>query len=145
MKGNTDWIKTDYRVQTIIGRLILLLILCAVCCLFLGIAGLDYIFSYAFLPISLALISLIPLGIWQIISGLINASTGDRLQQIYLSVVIVYFCIWYFIAPFSLGFYIILVIAIIIAVWKYAVVRADYISLSIIDVSKAVENDLLDA
>jgi hypothetical protein len=145
MKTNRGWIKTDYCVQTLIGRLIFLLIIWAVCCLLLGVAGFDKGFSYIFLPISLVLVFLIPLGIWQVISGIVSAFDNDRLQQIYVSVVIVYFSIWYFIAPFSIEFYFMLAIAIIIAVWKYTVVRADYISLAIIDMPKESENDALDA
>ena len=72
MTTNSWWIRTDYYVQTVIG---------------VGI-----LFSaVTVLGIYVALLLLMPLGAWQVISGLVAASQNDRLQQIYLGVVAVYF------------------------------------------------------
>ena len=138
MKTNNGWIKTDYKVQTAFGWGIASMIVC-------GTIGL-LISQSAYLILCLALLLLIPIGAWQVLSGLIYALNGDRLQQIYLGVVAIYFGIW-FVTPDLVRDYFPLVffIAFIIAVWKYTVVRADYISLKIIDVPKTDDNTLLDA
>lgn len=138
MKTNNGWIKTDYKVQTAFGWGIASMIVC-------GTIGL-LISQSAYLILCLALLLLIPIGAWQVLSGLIYALGGDRLQQIYLGVVAIYFGIW-FVTPDLVRDYFPLVffIAFIIAVWKYTVVRADYISLKIIDVPKTDDNTLLDA
>lgn len=139
MKTNSQWIKTDYRIQTILGGAILLLTLVGA---FLWLFSKDF----GFLALCLALLLLMPLGAWQVISGLIDALKNDRLQQIYLGVVSFYFSIWYFSAMYHSDYFaLMLVIAAIIAVWKYTVIRADYISLNIISVPKTGENDILDA
>ena len=80
------------------------------------------------------------------ISGLIYAFNGDRLQQIYLGVVAVYFSFWFIVPNLVRDYFpITLLLALVIAVWKYTIVRADYISLKIIDVPKADDDHLLDA
>jgi hypothetical protein len=138
MKTNNGWIKTDYHVQTIIGSIIALLTVASVL-LWFSVA------QFAFATVYFAVLLLIPLGVWQVISGIVGAFDNDRLQQIYIGVIIIYFGIWYFISAFSLEFYSMLAIALIIAVWKYTVVRADFISLRIIDMSKIENDSLLDA
>lgn len=135
MKTNSKWIKTDYKVQTVFCYAILGLI---------AATFISFLFTQSPALGMLPLLLLIPLGIWQVISGLINALNGDRLQQIYLGVVALYFTIGYF----GIGYYsdylvtMMMVIVVIIAIWKYTVVRADYISLDIISVP---DTDLLDA
>jgi hypothetical protein len=139
MKTNNNWIKTDYRIQSILGGAILLLTLAG---------GVLWLLAkdFAFLALCLALLLLMPLGAWQVISGLIDALKGNRLQQIYLGVVTFYFTIWYFTAVYHSDYFpLMMVMAVIIAVWKYTVVRADYISLNIIAVPNIAENDILDA
>jgi hypothetical protein len=93
MKTNNNWIKTDYRIQSILGGAILLLTVVGA---FLWLLTKDF----AFLSFALALLLLMPLGAWQVISGLIDALKGDPLQQIYLGVVSFYFTIWYFAAVY---------------------------------------------
>ena len=138
MKANNGWIKTDYKVQTAFGWGIASMIVC-------GTIGLLFSQS-AYLILCLALLLLIPIGAWQVLSGLIYALDGDRLQQIYLGVVALYFSIWYATAVYHSNYFILMmVIAAIIAVWKYTVVRADYISLEIIDVPNTDDSTLLDA
>jgi uncharacterized membrane protein YpjA len=138
MKVHNWWIKTDYKVQTALAWAIGAMIVC-------GTVGL-LISQAAYLILCLAMLLLIVVGVWQVLSGLIYAIDGDRLQQIYLGVVAVYFGIWYLVAAYQSDFLVLmLVIAAIIAVWKYTVVRADYISLNIIDVPKPDDSSLLDA
>jgi hypothetical protein len=143
MKTNIAWIKTDYKVQTAIGFLILLLSLIAAIGWFIHLTGSGLNVIWAFQSICLALVLFAPLGAWQVLSGLIYALGGDKLQQIYLAVVAIYFVSWGF--AYSLKsdlLYFLLVIALVIAIWKYTVVRADYISLDIISVP---DSDILDA
>lgn len=138
MKATNEWIKTDYKVQRGFGWAIASMIVC-------GSIGL-LISQGAYLILCLAILLLIPIGAWQVLSGAIYAIDGDRLQQIYLGVVAVYFGIWYLAAVYYSSYFILMmVIAAIIAVWKYTVVRADYISLKIIDVPKTDDTNLLDA
>jgi hypothetical protein len=118
MKTNIAWIKLDYWVQTILGCCILA---CAI-----SIVGLFVAFIF-----------LIPFGIWQVISGVVSALRGDRIQQIYLSVATIHLSLWFGSYTMDVGAYLIIpliVVAIIIGIWKYTVVRADYISLDIISV-----------
>lgn len=94
-----------------------------------------------------ALLLLMPFGVWQVISGLIYAFRNDRLQQIYLGVVAVYFGFFYLLTlkmDDSL-FFLLLIIAAIIGVWKYTVVRADYKSLDIVTIQEVDNEDILDA
>jgi hypothetical protein len=126
MVTNSWWIKTDYWVQTVLGICILV---CAA-----SIVGLMGTF-----------ILLIPLGAWQVISGLIAALRNDRIQQIYLVVIVIHLSLWFSSYTINAGQYLIIpliIAAIIIGIWKYTVIRADYISLKIISVP---ETDLLDA
>ena len=112
----------------------------------LGSVLLAFFSEIGFLGLYFSFALLIPIGAWQVISGLIYAFKGDRLQQIYLGVVAVYFSFWF--ATTNLVRDCILIfffIAVVIAVWKYTVVRADYISLKIIDVPKTDDDNLLDA
>ena len=93
-----------------------------------------------------AFILLIPLGIWQVISGLVSAFRGERIQQIYLGVVVIHLSLWFSCFSNNFGEYLIIplmLIAATIAIWKYTVVRADYISLKIIQ--KVEVPDILDA
>jgi cellulose synthase/poly-beta-1,6-N-acetylglucosamine synthase-like glycosyltransferase len=145
MKTNTRWIKTDYHVQTFLGIL-------SAFFLFLSLITFLWKKEMAFIPICLLMLMLIPIGVWQIISGLLNTFKGDKLQKIYLSVVVIYFAVTfiYFDTSFPLynaNYFLIpmFIIANIIAVWKYTVVRADFISLRIIDMSKIENDSLLDA
>lgn len=129
MTTNSWWIRTDYYVQTVIGVCIL-----AVAASVVGI--------YFAVPL------LMPLGAWQVISGIVAAFKNDRLQQIYLGVVVVYFGFWYLLVlenPNDSGFIVLLVIAFVIGLWKYTVARADYKSLDIITVQDIDNEDLLDA
>ena len=110
MKATNGWIKTDYKVQTIFGWAIASMIVC-------GSIGL-LISQGAYLILCLAILLLIPIGAWQVLSGAIYAIDGDRLQQIYLGVVAVYFGIWYLAAIYYSSYFIVMmVIAAIIAVW----------------------------
>ncbi len=149
MKTNIKFIKTDYWAQTILGSIILSSILSALVGWALNAIGWKSGLIWGYQSICFALLLLAPFGAWQVISGLINALNGDRLQKIYLGVVTVYFGIVYVYYKFCYGLiedYIFLImmatIAIIIAIWKYTVVRADYISLDIISVP---DSDILDA
>ncbi len=139
MKANSEWVKTDYKIQTFLGAVLCFLVLGSVLiCLFSR--------EVAFVGGCLAVLFLMPIAVWQVISGLVYAFKGDRLQQIYLGVVAVFFGIWYFAAVYHSDFLVLmLIIAAIIAVWKYTVVRADYISLKIIDVPNIDNTNLLDA
>lgn len=129
MKTTIWWIRTDFWLQTIVGSCILLSAL--------SIVGFG-----------LALLLLIPFGALQVISGLVQAFRGDRLQQIYLGVVLIYLALGYFLlnssAPFN-AFIPMLLLAAVIGVWKYTVVRADYNSLSFISAPDLEHDDLLDA
>jgi type III secretory pathway component EscT len=132
MKTNSSWIKADYWMQTILG-----------CCVLACVASVVGFF--------LGFVFLIPFGAWQILSGIVNALRGERLQQIYLAVVTVHLSLWFVMLESStvyenpVGPILLIIIAIVIGIWKYTVVRADYISLAIIDVSKMESDDLLDA
>ncbi len=146
MKTNIGWIKTDYKVQKALGFFMLLLTLSAIFGWLAHLAKLEQGFNWALLSICLAILLLAPLGAWQVLSGLIYALGGDKLQQIYLAVVGFYFVAWSFaVSVKSDLFYVLFAVAFVIAVWKYTVVRADYISLKIIDVPKVEIEDLLDA
>ena len=138
MKATSEWIKADYRTQTVLGI--------ALGCLIAGSALIClYSIGYGFLGGYLAVLFLMPIGAWQVISGLVYAFKGDRLQQIYLGVVAVFFGIWFAMANLRRDYFIIMMlIAVVIAVWKYTVVRADYISLKIIDVPNIEDENLLD-
>jgi hypothetical protein len=127
MKTNHFWIKTDYKVQTGFGLVILALIVATI---------VSFLLTQSFALGLIVAFLLMPLGAWQVISGLIYAFNGDRLQQIYLGVVALYFTIGYGGGTVYHSDYlpIMLVVALIIAIWKYTVVRADYISLNIISV-----------
>ena len=88
MKMNSGWVKTDYKVQTLMAYIMGLLILgSALICLFSR--------EFAFLSACFVVLFLMPVGAWQVISGLFYAFKGDRLQQIYLGVVIIFWSIWY--------------------------------------------------
>jgi hypothetical protein len=138
MKTNHWWIKTDYKVQTAFGYSLIALVL--------GGALLAFFSKTGFLGFFLSLLFLMPIGAWQVISGLIYAFNGDRLQQIYLGVVAVFFGIWYIVGGFRSDYFtLLMVIAVVVAVWKYTVVRADYISLKIIDVPKMGDDNFLGA
>jgi hypothetical protein len=127
MIKNSWWIKTDYWVQTVLGVSIL-------------------VTAASMIGLFLALMLLIPLGGWQVISGLIAALKGERIQQIYLGVVVAYGCFWYLVPNLNAFFFTLMVIIpLVIGVWKYTVVRADYISLKIIDARQIDTNDFLDA
>jgi hypothetical protein len=153
MKTNSSWIKTDYRVQSALVLIISSLLLIGLFCGLLIFAGWDEgiwgIYYVVFIVLSL----FTPFGLWQVVSGLIHAFNGDKLQRIYLAVVAVYFFIGYSFFQFhnyhhlDTDIFLILmgIIALVIAVWKYTVVRADYISLKIIDVPKVEIDNLLDA
>jgi hypothetical protein len=153
MKTNSGWIKTDYRVQSVLGFVMILLISSGLLCGLLLLLGLEDWIIGIYYAAFLTLLLFMPLGLWQVISGIIHAFHGDKLQQIYLGVVAIYFSIVYFFYQindyqrlYNDVFLILMgVIALIIAVWKYTVVRADYISLKIIDVPKTESDDLLDA
>jgi hypothetical protein len=128
MVTNSWWIKMDYWVQTVLG-----------CCILVAAA--------TFIGLYLALSLLIPLGAWQVLSGLVYAIKGERLQQIYIGVVSIYFGVWYvswWLESFEVSIAFML-IALPIGAWKYTVVRADYICLGIIDTPKIEANTLLDA
>jgi hypothetical protein len=73
MVTNSWWIKADYWVQTVLGSCLLLALI--------SIVGWFF-----------ALILLGVLGLWQVISGLLGAISGDRLQQIYVVVVGILLC-----------------------------------------------------
>jgi hypothetical protein len=129
MKTNIGWIKLDYWVQTILG-----------CCI--------VAFAVSVVGLFVALIFLIPFGAWQVISGLVSALRGDRIQQIYLSVVTIHLSLWFGSYTMDVGAFLIIpliLVAIIIGIWKYTVIRADYISLDIIDVPNTDTDNLLDA
>ena len=128
MTTNSWWIRTDYWVQTVIGVGIL-------------------VSAASVVGLGITLFLLIPLGAWQVMSGLVAALKNDRLQQIYLGVVAVYFGFWYLLAIEKLnpiGFIFLFIIAFIIGVWKYTVVRADYKSLDIVTIQDLENEDLLD-
>lgn len=140
MKANHGWVKIDYKIQTVLAY--------GLAALVLGSTLLAFFSKMGYWGFFLSLLLLIPIGAWQVISGLIYAIKGDRLQQIYLGVVAVYFGFWFLALPYAHNDYFpiaAMLIAAIIAVWKYTVVRADYISLSIIDVPKIDNENLLDA
>ena len=128
MTTNSWWIRTDYWVQTVIGVGIL-------------------VSAVTVVGIYFSLLLLIPLGAWQVVSGLVAALKNDRLQQIYLGVVAVYFGFCYLIkeAYDSSLFVFLMIIAVVIGVWKYTVVRADYKSLDIVTIQDLDNEDLLDA
>ena len=129
MTTNSWWIRTDYWVQTVIGVGIL-------------------VTAASVVGLGITLFLLIPLGAWQVMSGLVAALKNDRLQQIYLGVVVVYFGFWYLLAIEKLnpiGFIFLLIIAFIIGAWKYTVVRADYKSLDIITIQELDNEHFLDA
>ena len=138
MKATSEWIKADYKTQTFLGAVLCFLILVSVVlCLFS--------IEYGFFGGCLAVLFLIPIGAWQVISGFVHAFKGDRLQQIYIGVVAVFFGIWYVATIYHSNYFIIMMlIAVVVAVWKYTVVRADYISLKIIDVPNIEDDNLLD-
>ncbi|MDZ7879262.1 MAG: hypothetical protein U5L45_16390 [Saprospiraceae bacterium] len=150
VKTNNTFIKTDYHIQSFIGLAISFFLAIALICGLLMLFKLDSgngVFSGFF-----SLLLLIPLGAWQVLSGVVYALNGDRLQQIYLGVVAIYFGILYTFTTFSTGntdifIWLMGFVAVVIAVWKYTVVRADYISLDIIAVSERAisETDVLDA
>ncbi len=127
MKTHIFWIKTDYWVQTILGG-----------CILVAVASL--------IGWMIALILLLPFGAWQLLSGLIAAIKGDKLQIIYLIVasIILTLCYNNLNVRTEITLLILILISIPIAVWKYTVTRADYISLDIIDVPNSDEN-VLDA
>jgi hypothetical protein len=147
MGTNSWWIKTDYWVQTVLGGTILLLAASALLGSLSVFLGWKDGFMWVYGSLCLAFLFLIPLGIWQIISGFVSAVKGDYLQQIYLFVVILYFIFWGIglnaLSPIPM--IVCMFIALIIGVWKYTVTRADYICLSIIDVPNIDADDLLDA
>ena len=128
MTTNSWWIRTDYWVQTVIGVGIL-------------------VSAVTVVGIYFSLFLLIPLGAWQVVSGLVAALKNDRLQQIYLTVVAVYFGFWYLnVETIYTNFFVFLmIIAVVIGVWKYTVVRADYKSLDIVTIQEVDNEDLLDA
>ena len=129
MTTNSWWIRTDYWVQTVIGVGIL-------------------ISAVTVVGVYFSLLLLMPLGAWQVVSGLVAAFKNDRLQQIYLGVVAVYFGFWYLLVSENADagtFIFLLSIASIIGVWKYTVVRADYKSLDIITIQNLDNEELLDA
>ena len=127
MTTNSWWIRTDYWVQTVIGVGIL-------------------VSAVTVVGIYFSLFLLIPLGAWQVVSGLVAALKNDRLQQIYLGVIAVYFGFFYFVETIYTNFFVFLmIIAVVIGVWKYTVVRADYKSLDIVTIQKSDNEDLLDA
>ena len=138
MKANHWWVEIDYKIQTVLGYGLIAFVLGS---------ALIAIFSYiGYLGLYVSLFILVPVGAWQVISGLIYAFNGDRLQQIYLGVVAVYFSFWFIVPNLVRDYFLItLLLALVIAVWKYTIVRADYISLKIIDVPKADDDHLLDA
>ncbi len=138
MKANHWWVEIDYKIQTVLGYGLIAFVLGS---------ALIAIFSYiGYLGLYVSLFILVPVGAWQVISGLIYAFNGDRLQQIYLGVVAVYFSFWFIVPNLVRDYFpITLLLALVIAVWKYTIVRADYISLKIIDVPKADDDHLLDA
>lgn len=127
MTTNSWWIRTDYWVQTVIGVGIL-------------------VSAVTVVGIYFSLFLLIPLGAWQVVSGLVAALKNDRLQQIYLGVIAVYFGFFYFVETIYTNFFVFLmIIAVVIGVWKYTVVRADYKSLDIVTIQEVDNEDLLDA
>ena len=127
MTTNSWWIRTDYWVQTVIGVGIL-------------------VSAVTVVGIYFSLFLLIPLGAWQVVSGLVAALKNDRLQQIYLGVIAVYFGFFYFVETIYTNFFVFLmIIAFVIGVWKYTVVRADYKSLDIVTIQEVDNEDLLDA
>jgi hypothetical protein len=128
MVTNSWWIKMDYWVQTVLGVGILVTAV--------SIVGWFY-----------ALVLLGLLGVWQVISGLVGAISGDRLQQIYIVVVAILSLYGIINIPShsEVAISAAMLISCVIAVWKYTVVRADYISLSIIDAHQIDINNLLDA
>ena len=128
MTTNSWWIRTDYWVQTVIGVGIL-------------------ISAVTVVGIYFSLLLLIPLGAWQVMSGLVAAFKNDRLQQIYLGVVAVYFGFWYLTVEtmYTNFFFFLMIIAVVIGIWKYTVVRADYKSLDIVTIQELDNEDLLDA
>jgi hypothetical protein len=128
MMKNSWWIKTDYWVQTVL-----------ICCILASAATIIGLY--------LALLLLMFFGAWQIISGFVGAVKGDRLQQIYFFVVILYFVFGGIgsNARSPVPMIVILLIALVIGIWKYTVTRADYICLEIIDTPNTDTNDLLDA
>ena len=137
MKTNISWIKTDYKVQTGFGYMIVALIVATI---------VSFLMTKSFALGMLVFLLLMPLGAWQVISGLIYALNGDRLQQIYLGVVALYFTIGYVGTIYHSDYLpIMLVVALIIGIWKYTVVRADYKSLDIINVPNIDTDNLLDA
>ena len=137
MKTNISWIKTDYKVQTGFGYMIVALIVATI---------VSFLMTKSFALGMLVFLLLMPLGAWQVISGLIYAFSGDRLQQIYLGVVALYFIIGYVGTIYYSDYLpIMLVVAFIIGIWKYTVVRADYKSLDIINVPNIDTDNLLDA
>ena len=127
MTTNSWWIRTDYWVQTVIGVGIL-------------------VSAATVVGIYFSLLLLIPLGAWQVVSGLVAAFKNDRLQQIYLGVVGVYFGCWYLIIEtiYTNFFFFLMIIAVVIGVWKYTVVRADYKSLDIVTIQYLDNEELLD-
>jgi hypothetical protein len=150
MKTNHWWIKADYRVQSALGLVMILLIVSGLLCWLLSSIGWENI--WMFFSIYFVALMFIPLGLWQVISGIIHAFNGDKLQKTYLLVVFIYFGITfiylntsYYIYDFNYFLIPMSIIALTIAVWKYTVVRADYISLAIINVPKTEMEDLLDA
>jgi hypothetical protein len=140
MKTNVKWIETDYWIETLLGLAIIgLTSLCLI--------ALVVFPWFIYILLSVDAILIIILGVWQLLSGIINALNGDRLHKIYIAVSAVFFFVFYLCGVFNLELMIglMLIIALVIAVWKYTVVRADYISLQIIDVPKTESDDLLDA
>jgi hypothetical protein len=128
MKANSWWIKTDYWMQTVMGVGIL-------------------ITAASLIGWMFALILLIPFGAWQLLSGLIAALYGDRLQQIYLVVasLILVLCYFNLDVRTETTLLVLIIVSIPIGIWKYTVARADYISLNIIAVADIDHDDLLDA
>ena len=124
MTTNSWWIRTDYWVQTVIGVGIL-------------------VSAVTVVGIYFSLFLLIPLGAWQVVSGLVAALKNDRLQQIYLGIVAVYLGFCYSVKENFVDYF--MIIAVVIGVWKYTVVRADYKSLDIVTIQNLDNEDLLDA
>jgi hypothetical protein len=153
MKTNTRWIKTDYWVQSALGLVMVLFILSGLICGLFSVAGFFNSIAGFYYAVFLVLLLFIPIGLWQVISGITHVFQGDKLQKIYLSVVGVYIGIvhlFYNITDYQRLYndvFLILmgIVALVIAVWKYTVVRADFISLDIIDISKIQNDNLLDA
>jgi hypothetical protein len=143
----------DYWIQSALGLVMVLFILSGLICGLFSCAGFFNSIAGFYYAVFLVLLLFIPIGLWQVISGITHVFQGDKLQKIYLSVVGVYIGIvhlFYNITDYQRLYndvFLILmgIVALVIAVWKYTVVRADFISLDIIDISKIQNDNLLDA